>query len=89
MIAELFVDEVDHDNVTLLFPRVAVGLPGIVGVPGVAGVETGDASDVPSPLCAFTVKVYEVPFVSVPTVQLGVDSVAGEQVIVPGDEVAV
>ena len=34
-------------------------------------------------------KVYEVPFVSVPTVQLGVDSVAGEQVIVPGDEVAV
>ena len=75
-----------HASATWRSPRVAVrpvGAPGVVA--GVA--ETGvDAAPVPITFVAVTVKLYEVPFVSPPMVQPGVEVV---QVAPPGLAVAV
>jgi len=45
------------------------GVPGIVGC-GVTAFEATDAADVPPPLVAVVVNVYDVPFVKPDTVQL-------------------
>lgn len=80
----------DHDTVRLAFPGVTVALAGAAGsAAGMTTVDGADAGDVPTPLWAFTVKVYVDPFFSVPTVQLNVDSDVGAHVFVPGDEVTV
>jgi hypothetical protein len=85
-----FVDaDAVHDTPTLLLPRVTMGLPGAVGVPGMTAVDEGEGSDVPVALWAVTVKEYADPFVSVPNVQLSVESDDGEQVSPPGDIVTV
>lgn len=84
-----FVAGANQDTVTLLVPRVAVGLAGVEGVPGVAAVDAVDAAEVPTPLVAVTVKVYGVPLDNPPTVQLSVERDTGEQVFAPGDDVTV
>lgn len=78
----------DHDTARLAFPGATVGFAGAAGGDaGMTTVDGADAGDVPTPLCAFTVKVYVVPFFNVATVQLSVVSEVGPQVFVPGEEV--
>lgn len=83
------VADADHDTRALLLPRTAVGFPGAVGVPGATAVDAAEGSDVPVAFRAVTVNVYAVPLVSVPNVQLSVDSDTGEQVCPPGETVTV
>jgi hypothetical protein len=68
IVAPFVIDPV-HDTVAFPVPLSAVGLPGADGEPALTPVEAADAGDVPLAFVAFTVKVYVVPFVSVPTVQ--------------------
>ena len=58
----------------------------LVAAAGVTGAEAVEGNPVPTPLVAVTVKVYGVPFVSPPTVQL-VPLVV--QVLPSGEEVTV
>lgn len=78
-----------QDTLTLPVPAsAAAGLAGVAGVPALTPVEADDAGEVPLALVAFTVKVYVVPFVSVPTVHVsGPDDQA--QVLPPVEAVTV
>lgn len=89
VMAAPFVAAELHDTLTLPVPAsAAAGLAGAAGVPALTPVEADDAGDVPLALVAFTVKVYVVPFVSVPTVQVsGPD--AQVQVFPPEEAVTV
>jgi hypothetical protein len=90
VIVSPFAVDTDHDTVALWSPLVAVGCDGADGTPaGTTGVEAAEGGLVPTPLWATTVKVYVVPFVSVPMAQLSVDSVAGEHIPSPGAAVTV
>lgn len=51
-------------------PATAVGVPGVPGGPGITAVEALDEPEVPLPLVAVAVNVYDVPFVRLLTTQL-------------------
>ena len=89
MITLPFVAGAVHETVTLPSPGVTVGAAGFAGSPyGVAAVEGVDVGPVPLALWAFTVNVYDVPFVNVGTVQVSGPCVH-VQVFDPGLEVTV
>ena len=89
MIARPSVAGAVHETVTLPSPGITIGAAGFAGTPyGVADDDGVDVGPVPLELWAFTVNVYDVPFVNVGTVQVSGPCVH-VQVFDPGLEVTV
>ena len=77
-----------HDTVTVSLPETPVTDVGETDtVAGITPADGAEATLAPTPFVAVTVKVYEVPLVSPPTLQVNAPVVV--QVKLPGVEVTV